>query len=482
LYSSVEMSTEDMDIVGSPDTLVVTQGAPVRLLDKDIDGQIHDLKNPLAGIWMFLEYIKDDLPSLMGPTVFQLFSVAKEALAFHTLKGTHTVEDYKRFRDETVGNLNLIRSYVAGVPKEGLGRFTSRTIESMLLLLEPGSQFMKNVEQLAAKNFSFTVIKEENFDLSKLVSDVVAEFQGLGKASIRFESEGDLSSFFGDPRKLRQVLENLIKNSLDHGVRNKREEGVITVRAQRLNGTVNITVQDNGVGISPQNLPKVFQHRFTTGGAHGNSGLGLDNCLQIVRAHGGDITVNSNESEGATFTVQLPITFYSQTGNVLILTGQVNHVLSRIENETIVELNYSPIVGFSEEERNALVKEMVRVLNPKEKNNISFNFKKEMTIEDQRKLWHGLVKELEGQGRKVNFEFVEGGLTVKMTVDSAMDSRSTNTGGIDLNSVEDQLQTKGTGTLYFDPAAMQTIDVRTLSPRILDMEPLVNLSAFMNAP
>jgi signal transduction histidine kinase len=73
---------------------------------------------------------------------------------------------------------------------------------------------------------------------------------------------------------------------------------------------VNITVQDNGTGISPEDLPNIFS-RFYRGDKsrqhNGEAGLGLAIARSLVEAHGGEISVQSLPGQGATFTIRLPI-------------------------------------------------------------------------------------------------------------------------------------------------------------------------------
>lgn len=74
-----------------------------------------------------------------------------------------------------------------------------------------------------------------------------------------------------------------------------------------LNDNVVIDFADSGSGIAPEDLPRIFQPFWSrrADGAHG-TGLGLPICREIVRRHGGSITVSSTVGEGATFTVTLP--------------------------------------------------------------------------------------------------------------------------------------------------------------------------------
>jgi heavy metal sensor kinase len=114
----------------------------------------------------------------------------------------------------------------------------------------------------------------------------------------------------GDGGRLRQVVSNLIDNSLKFTPRGGQVR--VTLRLDVAQGQMVLTVADTGAGISSEDLPHIFE-RFYRGDksrqrqdlAHGN-GLGLSICQSIVQAHGGTIGVDSNLGRGATFTVCLP--------------------------------------------------------------------------------------------------------------------------------------------------------------------------------
>jgi signal transduction histidine kinase len=110
----------------------------------------------------------------------------------------------------------------------------------------------------------------------------------------------------GDGDRLRQVLLNLINNSIDampHGGRlmvrsfadsmDEREEVMIEIR-------------DTGVGIGPDDIERIFEPMFTTKRIGEGVGLGLAICRETIEEHDGRITVKSELSKGTVFTIQLP--------------------------------------------------------------------------------------------------------------------------------------------------------------------------------
>ena len=120
--------------------------------------------------------------------------------------------------------------------------------------------------------------------------------------------EDDLPKIYADPQELEQVLVNLYLNAIDA----MPEGGTLTVMAKPVSspsGTpqeVVISVADTGFGISPEDLPKIFQPFFTAKKKRG-LGLGLPICDRIIKNHGGRIKVESQPGQGTTFEIYLPV-------------------------------------------------------------------------------------------------------------------------------------------------------------------------------
>ena len=109
---------------------------------------------------------------------------------------------------------------------------------------------------------------------------------------------------YADRAMIEQVLINLLKNAVE--ACQERPYPEVRVNAFRREGVPVITVSDNGYGIVPEAMDKVFVPFFTT--KQGGSGIGLSVCRQIMNRHGGSISVISEEEKGTTFTLQFPQT------------------------------------------------------------------------------------------------------------------------------------------------------------------------------
>ena len=125
------------------------------------------------------------------------------------------------------------------------------------------------------------------------------------KITVQFQGGRDLPLIEGDPKLLLQGFSNLISNA-EQAIGSIRESGTLRISAGFADGKIILVFSDDGPGISPENLGKVFDPFFTTRRPSGGTGLGLTISQAIVKEHGGKIEVESSQGAGATFRVLLP--------------------------------------------------------------------------------------------------------------------------------------------------------------------------------
>ncbi len=123
---------------------------------------------------------------------------------------------------------------------------------------------------------------------------------------VDFHPETDLPAVIGDANQLIQVILNLVTNA-EQAIREVRDTGRIRIRAGRNGKQLSITVQDDGVGIRPEALPRIFDPFYTTKRPGGGTGLGLSICMSIIREHGGNIEAEILPAGGSAFTIYLPV-------------------------------------------------------------------------------------------------------------------------------------------------------------------------------
>jgi signal transduction histidine kinase len=148
-------------------------------------------------------------------------------------------------------------------------------------------------------------------DLSALIHEILVEHSvqaSKRQIPLRSQIEGKLPMAWLDPRRVNQVLSNLLNNALKFS-----DDGSdIEVGASRTNSNeVKVWVKDKGIGIDSDEIDQVFEkyHQVASGrnSGHKGTGLGLVICKKIVEAHGGRIWAESQKGKGATFFFSLPL-------------------------------------------------------------------------------------------------------------------------------------------------------------------------------
>lgn len=123
---------------------------------------------------------------------------------------------------------------------------------------------------------------------------------------VDFGADTSLPGILGDANQLIQVFLNLVTNA-EQAIREIRESGRLQIRQGRGGDRISITFQDDGVGIRPEALSRIFDPFYTTKRPGGGTGLGLSICMSIVREHGGLIEAEALPAGGSAFTVTLPV-------------------------------------------------------------------------------------------------------------------------------------------------------------------------------
>ena len=146
-------------------------------------------------------------------------------------------------------------------------------------------------------------------DLNKLVRTTLGLANHklrLMSAEIAFDLQENLPQIECDSSQVQQVILNLVMNAGE--AMKSRGGGKLTVRTRLANAEeVELSVEDTGEGIAPENLAKIFDPFFTTKADAKGVGLGLAVVYGIVKAHDGDVEVTSKRNEGTTFKITLPL-------------------------------------------------------------------------------------------------------------------------------------------------------------------------------
>jgi len=159
---------------------------------------------------------------------------------------------------------------------------------------------------------------KESTDINALADEYLRlAYHGLRAKDKDFNAtlKTDFDQAIGDiniiPQDIGRVLLNLINNAFYAISEKKKQQGenyepTVSVSTKKISDKIQITVADNGNGIPQKALDKIFQPFFTTKPTGEGTGLGLSLSYDIVKAHGGDIRVDTKEGYGSKFIIQLP--------------------------------------------------------------------------------------------------------------------------------------------------------------------------------
>ena len=205
-----------------------------------------------------------------------------------------------------VGSIELIKK---GLNKRGDSEGDSsdgREIEKWVDKIDAQTDYMnKIVSDLQDYSRNIKPTREEA-DLEALMGDVVSSVDIHGDVDVSIVLDEGLPDISVDETLMKRLFTNLILNA----VQAMPDGGSLSIRGSLQGDDVVISVEDTGVGIREENLDEIFKPLFTSKAK--GTGFGLPVCKRIVDAHGGTISVESEEGVGSTFTVKLPITHLSR--------------------------------------------------------------------------------------------------------------------------------------------------------------------------
>jgi len=176
-------------------------------------------------------------------------------------------------------------------------------------ILELSLSETQRLSEMLRNMLSFSKPEEEKrrpIKVNELVEGILLVMEKqMREANIKVETSFDdgIPEVMASTNQMRQVMLNIIKNAKEA----MPQGGTLTVRTARENNSVLIYIQDTGTGIPEEIRNKIFEAFFTTKQKVKGVGLGLSVCYGIIKDHGGEIKVESEEQKGTTFTVSLPI-------------------------------------------------------------------------------------------------------------------------------------------------------------------------------
>jgi signal transduction histidine kinase len=173
------------------------------------------------------------------------------------------------------------------------------------------SILVEKVLQTAIFDRGLLKLKKQNVDIHEIINKVKENFklklkEENGEITLKLNASKHILN--ADKVHITNVIMNLCENALKY--RSERPPAII-IETQNTGNNIEISISDNGIGISRENLKRIFDkfYRVSTGNVHNvkGFGLGLSYVKKIVEEHNGEISVNSKIKKGSTFVVKLPI-------------------------------------------------------------------------------------------------------------------------------------------------------------------------------
>jgi len=244
------------------------------------------------------------------------------------------LETASRLKSEFIANvsyelrtpLNTIIGFSEILKNEYFGELNQRQKEYGDGILEASQSLLlliNDIIDLATIEAGYMALDLETVDVHAMLVSVLT----LTRERVRdhdinlvFECPPNIGTLYGDQRRLRQAMFNLISNSIKF----TPPGGTITVSARREDGTFALSVADTGVGVAKEDQEHVFE-KFVRGhppaGRHSGAGLGLSLVKSFVELHGGTIEMKSSPHAGTTVIMHLP----AQAAEVRAASASAGH-------------------------------------------------------------------------------------------------------------------------------------------------------------
>jgi signal transduction histidine kinase/CheY-like chemotaxis protein len=229
------------------------------------------------------------------------------------------LEDANRYKSEFVANmshelrtpLNAIIGYSEMLEEEAADLDQKSFIPDLQKINGAGKHLMSlinNVLDLSKIEAGKMELYLERFPVSPMLEDLASTMTPLvekNRNRLEIHCPAEMETMFADARRVRQVLLNLLSNACKF-----TEDGVISLEAEKLGGLVCFRVRDTGIGMTREQIDRLFQAFMQADASvtrkYGGTGLGLVISKRFCQMMGGDLTVQSEHGKGSTFLVTLP--------------------------------------------------------------------------------------------------------------------------------------------------------------------------------
>ena len=281
--------------------------------------QKHEIDNQKNKVEQTLEELRNTQSQLIQSEKMASLGELTAGIAHEIQNPLNFVNNFSEVNVELLDEME--KEFIAGNKADGVAIASNikQNLEKVVLHGKRADAIVKGMLQHSRASSG----QKEATDINALVDEYLRlSYHGLRakdnsfNPTMKTDYDADLSSVEGNiniiPQDIRRVLLNLYNNAFYAVTEKKKQqpdnyEPTISVSTKKINDKVEIRVKDNGNGIPQKLIDKIFQPFFTTKPTGVGTGLGLSLSYDIVKAHGGEIKVNTREGEFTEFVIQLPI-------------------------------------------------------------------------------------------------------------------------------------------------------------------------------
>ncbi len=276
-----------------------------------------------CAVWFFVVYA---IFSELREVAFRLNKIANGNLSFKgklpvdsdemgdIMKSINTIIENYAHIIKRQGEFSTLMAHELKTPisilKGSLEIILKNTIDLNGVLKLSGNM-LKEVDRLASLSDKLlditslkntTILNKTTFDISEFIKECVEDIKVVAQTKDIIIKERLAVNVFADKSLIRRVVFNILDNAIKYTDAN----GLIEIYWHLEKNGISVSIKDNGEGVNPDDIDKIFDPFYRSNKRKKGTGLGLAFCKSVMDAHGGYINVTSRPDEGAVFTFFLP--------------------------------------------------------------------------------------------------------------------------------------------------------------------------------
>ncbi len=313
-YTAYHMDENEFHFINALNRILLIVGL-IALITAVILGSINARRItwPIAGVISASQNIADGHYDVRVSTNLKLHETYELAESVNHMAAS--LEEQEYLRKQLTGDIaHELRTPVTNISSymemmiDDIMEPTPERLKSCYDELSRLSVLINDLQRLENAESAAYDLNIEEFEIYSLTKNILSSFEtGLHEKNISASLIGDTVNIFADKNRISQVISNLLSNALKY----TDEDGAINISISKKDNSVELAVEDTGIGISKDEQSRVFERFYRTDKSRtrktGGAGIGLTITKAIVQAHHGTIQVESEPGNGSKFIVTLPL-------------------------------------------------------------------------------------------------------------------------------------------------------------------------------